>query len=71
MEQDVLIKCVAADIEATVSGAFDLLGPRTVVDVQAAAIKELGQRIGKAVHDRGHVPRIPCCEVELGRPPGH
>lgn len=61
-----LIKCVAADIEATVLGAFDIPGPRTVVDVRAAAIKELGQGIGKAVHDRGHVPRIPCCEVGPG-----
>jgi hypothetical protein len=69
MEQDVLIKCVAADTEATVPGAFDLPGSKTVVDVRAAAIKELGQGIGKAVHDRGHVLRVPCCEVEPGRPP--
>lgn len=71
MEQDVLIKCVAADIEATVPGAFDLPGPRAVVDVHAAAVKELGQGDGKAVHDRGHVPRVPCCKVGPGRPPGH
>lgn len=55
MERDVLIKCVTADVEATVTGAFDLSGLRTVVDIRAAAVKELGQRIGKAVHDRGHV----------------
>jgi hypothetical protein len=37
-----LIKCVAADVEAAVSGTFDLTGPRAVVDVRAVAVGELG-----------------------------
>jgi hypothetical protein len=40
------IECVAADIEAAVPRALDLTGPRAVVDVRAAAVKELGQGVG-------------------------
>jgi hypothetical protein len=47
MEWDVLVKRVAADIEAAVPGAFDLTGLRTVVDVRAPAVKELGQGSGR------------------------
>ena len=54
-----LIKRVAADVEASVPRAFDLTGSRTVVDVRAAAIEELRQGVGETAHGREHALRAP------------
>ncbi|MFG1749028.1 hypothetical protein [Streptosporangium sandarakinum] len=50
-----LLDRVAVNVEVTMPGALDLTGSLAMVDVRAAAVEELGQRVRRIGHAHDHL----------------